>query len=100
MKLWLSGSQTLGHPGSARSEGRAENGVQAHRLDLSQGHGKRESSGWSHEESPWLVWWEAFYRRLDSGSIDKGLLHGSPWQIPMKETVHGFKAFIVMVESG
>ena len=42
---------------------------------------------------------EAFYRRLDSGSVGKGLLHGSPWQIPMKETVHGFKAFIVMAES-
>jgi hypothetical protein len=26
----------------------------------------------------------AFYRRLDGSSIGKGLLHGSPWQIPMK----------------
>ena len=27
---------------------------------------------------------EAFYRRLDSGSVGKGLLHGSPQQICMK----------------
>ena len=27
---------------------------------------------------------EAFYGRLEGGSIGEALLHGSPWQIPMK----------------
>jgi hypothetical protein len=31
---------------------------------------------WKHKE--------AFYRRLDGGSIGEGIFHGSPWQIPMK----------------
>ena len=57
---------------------------------------KGESSGWSCRGSPWL----------DSGSgLELGLVvagsieRPSPWLL-MVDPVHGFKAFIVMAESG
>jgi hypothetical protein len=52
------------------------------------------------------VWWgghgwehrEAFDGRLGCSSVGEGLLHGSPWRILMKKTVHGSKQFIVKAE--
>ena len=94
-RLGPSGSQALGH--LATEELRMEWGPTGW---IWPGAVEKEGcSSWSLGESPWLVsssWlgrdggcgWEhreAFYRRLDSGSVGgKGLLHGSPWQIPMK----------------
>jgi len=51
-----------------------------------------DGCGWEHRE--------AFYGRLDGGSVGERFLYGSPHQIPMKRADHGFKAFIVMAESG
>lgn len=57
-RLEPSGSQTLGYPDAAGSQGRAENRVGACRLDLAQGRrGKegRAQAGSCREESPWLA---------------------------------------------
>lgn len=91
----LSGSQAVGYPGAAGSHRRAGNRVGAHRLDLAWRGG---FSGWFRRKSLWLNCLrlefglvvapagnaEAFYGRLDGSSVGKGLLHGSPWWIPMK----------------
>jgi hypothetical protein len=75
------------------------------RLGLAQSRGERGSSGWSHRESPWLDidhGWEcreAFYGRLDSSSVGKGLLHGFPQWILMKK-VCGSPSSIAMEKNG
>jgi hypothetical protein len=90
-------------PDSSESRGRAENWIWASELGLDRGW--PGSSGWSCHESPWLDCrlglgfgashgWEcskAFYGRLDSSSIGKSLLHGSPQQIPMKRDTLWFQ---------
>ena len=70
--------------------------VEAFGLHLAQDGCGEGSSGWSLWDCPWLgckakfggscdfECREVFYGRLDSGSIGKGLLHGSPWQISIK----------------
>lgn len=61
----MSGSQVLGHPGTDGSQGRAENGVGARRLDQAQGWGnKGGGSGWSQGDRPCFdrqqswAWWQ------------------------------------------
>lgn len=76
---WWS-SLALRHPGTARSLRRAENGLWARGLGQAQGRdrgaplldGCRRGLG----SCDWKCR-EAFYRRLDSGSVGKGLLHAS-----------------------
>lgn len=88
------------HPGTAGSHRRVKNKVGTHRLDLVQVQASREGEGRAlagSRDSPWLdcgrlerggsCCWEhrkAFYRRLDSISIGKGLLFDSPRQIQTK----------------
>jgi hypothetical protein len=95
-RLKPSGSQILGHPGAAGSHERAEGRVRAFGLDLAGAWGEGTSAGptgtvlglmcsgrlglggshsWEFREA---------YRRLDSNSIGKGLLHGSLQWVPMK----------------
>lgn len=76
--------------------GRAENGEPMGPTALDLVRDKRGCYGWSCRGSSWLDSgrpelggsdWErreAFYGKLDSSSIDEGLLCGSPLQIPMK----------------
>ena len=102
----LSGSQALGHPGTAGSLGRT-NRVEACRLDLARGWGQkwklqlvpqRESLAW-WQQTWWRLWLgvqRGLCRRLHCGSIGKGLLHGG---FRWKETVHGSKPCIAMMES-
>ena len=102
-KLRLSASQAFGHSGTTENCGRAENGVGVPQTGsiLGQGIKERALAGpvgrvfglmagsrlefkvggthiWEHRE--------AFCRRLDGGSIGKGLFHGSPRQIQIKES--------------
>lgn len=93
LELWS--SQTLGHSGTSGSCERAENRIWAHRLDLAWGQGEIQMVP---RGSPWLDGsgrlglgghhgWEcreAFYRRLNSSSVGKGLPHGSQQRIQMK----------------
>ena len=68
-----SSSQALGHPGTAESCGKVENGVVAHRLDLAQRQREKEhSAGWvGGGESPWLVWQAAWLVETMAGSAEK-----------------------------
>lgn len=88
-KLVLSGSQALGHSGATGSRGRAENGLDIAHGQVGSGNSGCSRGGEESLASQWLAWarlggsqgWEhreAFY----SSSIDKGILHGFPQQIP------------------
>ena len=95
----LSGSQALGHPGTAGNGGRAENRVGPPQAGSSLGSGKKGEL-WLVQRVESLTSWLAAGFSLglvaamvgsregpstgDSGSIGKGLLHGSPRQVLMK----------------
>jgi hypothetical protein len=88
-------SQALGHTGNTGNQGRAANRIWAGGLDLAWGSEGGEGGAPAGPSGRVLgltvlglvavmAGREAFYKTLKSGSVGKGLLHGSPWQIPMK----------------
>jgi hypothetical protein len=84
-------SQALGHPGAAGSPGRAENGIWTLGVGVGGGGGKGSSS-WSFVAGLTWAWWRSWLRiqrgllqRLDSSSVGKGHLCGSPCQIDPDE---------------
>ena len=100
-RLGPSGSQALRHQGAAGCHERAEKGVGACGLDLAQGQGGKRGELWlgsvGRRESlaclvggfPWWRLWlgalRGLLREIRGDSLGKGMLHCSPWWIPMKK---------------